>query len=60
MSYRFTVINAYLAFMKESELLCTDSTALVVRLSGLRTGHVYPQDNPPVLIYVSFLGVDKT
>jgi hypothetical protein len=30
MSYRFTVINTYSAFMKESEseVLCTDSTVL--------------------------------
>jgi hypothetical protein len=44
MSYRFTVVNTYWAFMKESEsevlkieeseseLLCTDSTALVLTL----------------------------
>jgi hypothetical protein len=35
-SYRFTVIDAYWAFMKESEseLLCTDCTALISTAEG--------------------------
>jgi hypothetical protein len=42
--YRFTIINAYGSFMKESEseVLCTDSTAQIVwviAIYGYKTGH---------------------